>query len=141
MRETVAFSFALVAILLAWPSYAQQDSTNAVPASITFVNSGGHWKLNGRYGHYRVLVSNFGFEAVRSTVQVQWIEEKEVNGVIKIVPIKEINECECWSVSFPEILGSEKGTTLKLAATNPYTMQDTAFVFLLTDKLQGKKKK
>jgi hypothetical protein len=46
-----------------------------VPAAVSDVVTGGYWQSDHRGGHYRVVVTSVGFEALSSRVFVEWIAE------------------------------------------------------------------
>lgn len=54
---------------------ARGQAAPMVEAAVSDVVTGGYWQADTRGGHYRVVVTTVGFEALSSRVFVEWIAE------------------------------------------------------------------
>ena len=84
-------------ILVTTPTSAGQYNlkfSGGVDTTIIHVSTGGLWEQRQKYGTWRVIVRNLGWEHTRSYVYLQWLKTDEENNEViefKTIPIPEFN--------------------------------------------------
>ena len=71
-----------------------QDFTGAADTTICHISTGGLWEQGEKYGSWRMIVSNLGWEHTRSYVYLQWLKTDDENKELtesKTIPIPEFN--------------------------------------------------
>ena len=74
---------------------ADENNPEALDTDISFVITTGYWKEAGKYGRYRLVVKNPGWEHTRSILYLQWIyldQKAQQPVVINSIPIEEFNK-------------------------------------------------
>lgn len=103
-------------------------------ASLRTVQGGGSWKAGERYGGYRLVVVEGGFEHVSTAGYLQWLwanEDSSTVEVISTVPLTEIGR-GIWSFGEGEFCHLPDGSVeLILPATHTYTLEQQTFRFRL----------
>lgn len=125
MRTLLCFAAALFVVC---PTLAAPE--DALDPSVAFVTTGGYWpasrKSDAEHGHYRVVVTNGGWEHVSSRVRLEWILEdpnSKSTKVLKSVEVKELSG-GMWSVGQPSFAGA---AAITLSATQTYTSKGQTF--------------
>jgi len=115
MLRIVLFFFLLVASVV--QSKAQVPS---ISADVIEVQTFGSWQSDEQAGHYRLILTQSGFEHVKNNVFVQWIAVTDDGlRVIETVGIEEINDSNVYAVSVTTL--EEGAWTLSL--TNIYSYE------------------
>ena len=73
---------------------AEEVNTIGLDTDISFVTTDGLWEVGQKYGRYRLVVKNVGWEHARSLIYLEWIyldQNREETLVVKSVPIDEFN--------------------------------------------------
>lgn len=100
-----------------------------VDPNVSSVASGGFWESDGVAGHYRIVVENYGFEVVGSTVHLQWLADATEDTSSRIVfseQVSGIGPDGPLSIGTPVFeLGTE--TVIVIEATNPYTLASGSY--------------
>ena len=87
----------LIAILIAIPASANEfnpDFRGGIDTTIFVISTGGLWEQGTRYGNWRVIVINRGWEHRRSFLYLQWLktdDDKKKVTELETVPIPEFN--------------------------------------------------
>jgi len=130
----VIFTLAIAAIMLDVALAAENallvppEVSTLVP-SVSSVATGGYWEQGGKRGSYRVIVLNIGWERIRSSVWIQWIEENAAEQSLRVaatVAVSEIGNLR-WSVGVPELVPSKTGTIVRLKAVETHSLRDVLF--------------
>lgn len=128
MTKTLTSTFLATAILFGSVSLGHSEeqilkAVNSLPDSVTAVQKGGYWELNGSEGNYRAVVVCGGMEHVRCDLYIQWLEAGEpVSKIISTVKVKEI-EKDTYSFETGSWLLSPSGTSFSLPAQHTHSMK------------------
>lgn len=115
----------LVASCLAASDHRESTSdvgrcdSDALPATVHAVASGGAWHRDGLGGEYRLVVFDRGSEKPTSEVWLEWVatsEHPRADTVVDRVPVEEINGGS-WRVDDPSAFWADSGVLFIVPAT------------------------
>ena len=120
----------IVAVTVACVAAGAAEPT-AVDPNVTAVLTGGAWEFDGVRGQYRIIVRNHGHEHVVSTIDVEWIEERNSEPRVHAqVEVKELAD-RVWSIGAPRFIVRKGECRLRFVATNSYTFEERVFEAIL----------
>ena len=95
---------------------AAQDPPR-LPASVTFVTSGGHWQDGPSHGHYRLVVLRADPVSATSRLQIEWIEEGARGDVVRESRAATVL-ADPWTLESPRFLAGGARTTASVAGSD-----------------------
>lgn len=125
----------LVALLSVsmWATAAAQNAVPDVSPSIVQVASFGFWQDGSQQGVYRAIVENQGFEHVDSRLWLEWVAEPvNAQGSPQVVGKVEVIEIRGWSVLVEPAQPALVQGTIRVAATNPHSLERRVFTIELS---------
>ncbi|CAG0943273.1 hypothetical protein BROC_02215 [Candidatus Brocadiaceae bacterium] len=107
------------------------SSAVGITADVSLVKSGGTWTEGNTEGHYRVIISNRGFDHVVSKLYLQWLELDPEKGTYRIratVGFAALNDIPVYNLELIGWTPHESRLRVDLDAYNSYSGEKSRFI-------------
>ena len=92
---------------------ADRSAQRPVDARVVDVRTVGGWELEGRYGEYRIVIANIGYEHATSQIRFEWIDHSGgVEAPSRIARTEVLHDSLLGSIRLDALQADAKGVTV-----------------------------